>query len=75
MMQMASRMPGRASSTSMARMMGGDSVFSWKAATRPSATPGIIDINTDNAPMVSEMRAPNNRRDRRQRPSSSVPSG
>ena len=70
----ASSRLGSASITSIRRRIAVPSPRGKKAASSPSAMPGIIDSSTATSPIVSDRRAPCSRRDSMSRPISSVPS-
>src|SRR5262249_1438277 len=71
---MASRKPGKASTTSTARMRISSSTPPRSAATSPTVTPAPAATRQAPKAMPSEMRAPERMRERMSRPSSSRPS-
>ncbi len=70
----ASSSEGKASSTSIKRMIGVSNHRLKNAAINPSTMPGISARPTDTRPINSDSRAPNISRERMSRPASSVPS-
>ncbi|MNZ20628.1 hypothetical protein D3C78_376850 [compost metagenome] len=69
----ASSSEGRASITSIRRMIDGPRMRGKNPASRPRKIPGISEITTDDRPISSDRREPWINRESRSRPSSSVP--